>query len=232
MYLARLFLLTNGNGERTTIIDTLSDLFRPILEFFEAYGEIGLFIYSIIETITPLAGVEFILFPLLLQSPERWWFITLNLVVANTIGAIIVYIFMASENNKIYNRLVRKKHLERAKKLFDRYGFWAIFIFALTPLPFFLIIFTAAVARMKFPQYVFAAFFSRAVRFYITSYAVVALGRQADIIFWLAIVGVSVALFMMWLQRRALAHFEEKENMPKEGEDTKEAPEEEVQENS
>ncbi len=205
-------IMANNSG----LIDILRELFTPLIDFFNRFGEIGLFIYSIIETITPIAGVEFILIPLILSpNASPWWVLTLNLVTANTIGAVIVYLFMAKEDNKIYNKLVTKNYRERAKKLFDRYGFWAIFIFAMTPLPFFVIIFTAAIAKMKFKPYVFAVFFSRGVRFSITSYFVHRAGSSVStgaIVFWIALVGVGFAGIMMFLQRKMLAYFEKKAN--------------------
>jgi len=186
----------------------LSEIFVPIFEFFLNNGEIGLFIYSIIETITPLAGVEVILFPLLLATPSRWVIITLNLVIANTIGGIFVYLFMAKEDNKFYNRVVSKKNQENAKKIFDRYGVWAIFIFAMTPLPFFIIIFVAAIARMKLPTYIAAIFFSRGVRFFMTSYAVAFLGGSGDIILWLALIGIGVVGIFVIIQKLILKRLE------------------------
>ena len=203
-------------SETPGLLEILQQLFTPLIDFFREYGEIGLFLYSIIETITPIAGVEFILVPLIVNNPERWWLLTLNLVSANTIGAIIIYFFLAKEDSKMYNRFVSKKQQMRAKKLFDRYGFWAIFIFAMTPLPFFVIVFTAAIAKMRFKPYVFAAFVSRGVRFSITSYFVysaVKAGERVEtgpIIFWLTVIGVSIALLMMFLQRLLLVHFESK----------------------
>ena len=208
--LMRLLLSTNNDQ---SIIDTITELFEPVIEFFIRFGEIGLFFYSIFETITPMAGVEFILIPLIVASPERWWFLTLNLMTANTIGAIIVYFFLAKEDNRLYNRFVSKKNQRKAKRMFDLYGFWAIFIFAMTPLPFFVIVFTAAIAKMKFRPFVFAAFFSRAVRFSITSYFVYLMGDAAQtgtLVFWIAIIGVSFALLMMSLQRLLLRYFEKK----------------------
>ncbi len=207
-------VLANDAG----LFSTIQELFTPIIDFFRRFGELGLFIYSIIETITPLAGVEIILVPLILTSEFPWWFITFILVSANTIGAIIVYFFMAKEDNKLYNRIVSKKNQEKAKQMFDRYGVWAIFIFAMTPLPFFVIIFTAAVAKMKFWPYIFAAFFSRSVRFYITSYFVHLGGSNVntgEIILWLALIGVGAALIFMFIQRKILAYFENKMEQPK-----------------
>ncbi len=206
-------VLANDAG----LFSTIQELFTPIIDFFRRFGELGLFIYSIIETITPLAGVEIILVPLILTSEFPWWFITFILVSANTIGAIIVYFFMAKEDNKLYNRIVSKKNQEKAKQMFDRYGVWAIFIFAMTPLPFFVIIFTAAVAKMKFWPYIFAAFFSRSVRFYITSYFVHLGGSNVntgEIILWLAVIGVGAALVFMFIQRKILAYFEKKMEQP------------------
>lgn len=208
----KVLLLAN---EQTTLLDTISRLFIPVIEFFRRFGELGLFIYSIIETITPMAGVEFILFPLLIANADRWWMIALNVVIANTIGAFIIYFFMAKEDNKIYNKVVSKRNQARGKKLFDRYGFWAIFIFAMTPLPFFVILFTAAIAKMKFGPYIVAAFLSRGTRFYITSYVVVTLqnqASQANIILWLSIIGVGGALILMFIQKKVLSYFEKKAN--------------------
>lgn len=205
-------VLAENNG----LLDLLRQLFIPLIDFFIRYGEIGLFLYSIIETITPLAGVEFILVPLILSDPQRWWFLTSTLVVANTIGAIIVFLFLAKEDNKMYNRFVSKKQQLQAKTIFDRYGFWAIFIFAMTPLPFFVIIFTAAIAKMHFRPYISAVFLSRATRFFITSYFVYNARMAGErpntgpIIFWLAVIGVSIALVMMLLQRILLKYFERK----------------------
>ena len=202
----QMFFLMQSNNDG--LIDFLERIFIPFFIFFRENGEIGLFIYSIIETITPLAGVEVILFPLLLATPQRWWLITLNLVVANTIGAAIVHLFMTKKENGFYNRFVKSEKQARAKKLFDRYGVWAIFIFAMTPLPFFIIIFTAAIARMKLTTYLTAVFLSRGVRFMITSYAVAQLGASGEVILWLAVIGIAVVLVMSYVQKRALRYFE------------------------
>lgn len=202
--------------ESANVLSTIRQLFTPLIEFFIRYGEIGLFIYSIIETITPIAGVEVVLLTLVGANPERWWILTINLVSANTIGAIFVYFFMAKEDNKIYNRFVSKKQQKRGKEMFDRYGFWAIFIFAMTPLPFFVIVFTAAIAKMRFLPYVLAAFLSRGIRFSITAY-MISLAALADedislgwIVFWLGLIGVSISLLMMFIQKKILERAEKK----------------------
>ena len=195
------------------LILSIQDFFNSIAEFFKRYGEIGLFIYSIIETITPLAGVEIILIPLILTSSSPWWFITFILVSANAVGAFIVYFFMSKGENRFYNRLVSQKNQIKAKQMFNRYGFWAIFIFAMTPLPFFVILFTASIAKMRFLPYLTAAFVSRGVRFYITGYLIFVFGETistGQIVLWLAIIGLGIGLLSMIIQRQILKYYEGK----------------------
>ena len=190
--------------------DILQDVFIPLFEFFIRNGEIGLFIYSIVEVMTPLVGVEIILFPLLLATPSRWLLITVNLVAANTIGALLVYYFLARGENRFYNRVVSKKNQEGAQRIFNRYGIWAILIFALTPLPFFIIIYTASIAKMKVLPYTFAVAFSRGSRFLITSYAVSFLGSQGDIILWLTLIGLAMVAILVVIQKKVLKRIESK----------------------
>jgi membrane protein YqaA with SNARE-associated domain len=190
--------------------DILQDVFIPLFEFFVRNGEIGLFLYSIIEVMTPLVGVELILFPLLLATPSRWLLITANLVAANTIGSLLVYYFLARGENRFYNRMVSKKNQESAQKIFNRYGIWAILIFALTPLPFFIIIYTASIAKMKILPYTFAVTFSRGSRFLITSYAVSFLGSQGDIIIWLTLIGLAMVGILIVIQKKILKRIENK----------------------
>ena len=200
----------------TSSIDDASHWIDPIIAFFRRFGELGLFLYSIIETITPLAGVEFFLVPMIIDSPDRWLLLTLNLVLANALGAVIVYLFMAKEDNFFYRKIVSKKNQDKAKKLFNRYGFWAVFIFAMTPLPFFVILFTVSLGGMKFTTYLLSTIVSRGLRFLFTTYfihrAVIA-GTSVNtgwIILWLTIIGVAFTVIMVLIQKLLLIYFEKK----------------------
>lgn len=193
--------------------EILQDVFIPLFDFFVRNGEIGLFFYSIIEVMTPLVGVELILFPLLLASPSRWLILTLSLVAANTIGALLVYYFLARGENRFYNRVVSKKNQEGAQKIFNRYGVWAILIFAMTPLPFFIIIYTASIAKMKIIPYTLAVSISRGFRFLLTAYAVSFLGSQEGIILWVTIIGLAMVFVLIIIQKRILKRIEKKISM-------------------
>jgi membrane protein YqaA with SNARE-associated domain len=149
---------------------------EAVLEIVKAFGQIGLFFYSIIETITPLAGVEVIFIFLIRESGgmwwNSWWFTAFTTTVANAVGAIIVYFFMAKEDNWIARRFISKEARVKAEAIFKKYGHWAIFIFAMTPLPFFVILFIAAFSRMNFKSYLVATILSRGFRFFVTTFII------------------------------------------------------------
>lgn len=189
---------------------------EPIINFFGSFGQIGLFFYAIIETITPLAGIEFFIVPMILSSAESWAWIAFIITLSNSIGAFIVYVFIAKEDNKIYKKLVNSKNQDKSRKMLNRYGFWAIFIFAMSPLPFFVILFTAAIANMKFIPFILSTIVSRGFRFFATSYfihnAVVA-GQRIDtgwIILWLTLIGVGFTVVMVFIQKLLLIYFEKR----------------------
>jgi membrane protein YqaA with SNARE-associated domain len=147
-----------------------------ILEIVKMFGQIGLFFYSIIETITPLAGVEVIFIFLIRESAgmwwNSWWFTSLTTTSANAIGAAIVYFFMAKENNWIAKKFISPETRIKAEAIFKKYGHWAIFIFAMTPLPFFVILFIAAFSKMNFKKYLVATILSRGFRFFVTAFII------------------------------------------------------------
>lgn len=195
-----------------SFIDWIGRFFEAFRLFWEGFGEYGLFIYSVIETITPISGVEFFFVTLINVAGKPWWRVGLNATLANVVGAFIIYYFMAKEDNKFYNKVLKKEHQVRAQKLFTRYGVWAIFIFAMTPLPFFVIIFTAALARMKFKPFILAVFISRGTRFLLTSYIFYRFKEVSPLmlVLILFIIAIPLALIIMFIQTKILEFFEKR----------------------
>ena len=121
-------------------------------------------------------------------------------------------IFILAKNDKIYNKLVKKDLRERSKKLFDKYGFWAIFIFAMTPLPFFLVLFTASIAKMNIKSYVVATVISRGSRFFITTYIFDKFTNfnTWQVVLILVLITIPMGLIMFLISKFVLPYFEKK----------------------
>jgi len=199
-------LITNSS-----IFETIGEWLEHFRIFWESYGEYGLFVYSIIETITPLAGVE-IFFVTLVAAGSPWWRVALVTTIANAVGAVIVYFFMARENSRFMQKILKPKQRERTDKLFKYYGVWAIFIFAMTPLPFFLILFVASLAKMDFKKYMVAVFLSRGFRFFVTTFILHQFSGVSPwmLVLILFVIALPVMLVMYFGQKKMLAYFEAK----------------------
>lgn len=200
-------LLSNGGMNFIELIQRTYDAFRA---FWVNFGELGLFVYSIFETITPIAGVEVFFVTLITLQGRPWWRIALVATLANLIGSLIVYFFLAKEDNKFYTRLLTKEQRRRAQSLFDNYGVWAIFIFAMTPLPFFIIIFVAALAKMRISHYMFAVVFARGTRFFITTFILQRFTGTSPLmlVLILFLVAIPMSFVLMFIQKKILAYFE------------------------
>jgi membrane protein YqaA with SNARE-associated domain len=199
-----------------TVFEKIVAWLETFRVFWESYGEYGLFVYSIIETITPIAGVE-VFFVTLVASGSPWWRVALVTTVANVIGSAIVYFFMAKENNRFYKKIMKPKQREQTDKLFKYYGVWAIFIFAMTPLPFFLIVFVASLAKMDIKKLLISVFLARGFRFFVTTFI---LHQFSDVsplmlVLILFLIALPVMIIMYFGQKKMLAYFENKADQNK-----------------
>jgi membrane protein YqaA with SNARE-associated domain len=171
------------------------------LEFWGSFGELGLFFYSILETITPLAGVEFFFLTLIGENP--WWRLALITTAANAVGATIVYFFLA-HGSMFYKRMkTDNDKKKRTTQLLDKYGFLAIYIVAMTPLPFFLILLVAALARMDFKVYLASTIISRGLRFFVTTYIMHQFTQFStfEIILILTLISIPIILVILLLKK-------------------------------
>lgn len=190
----------------------MQDFFNAVVEFFNAYGLQGLFFYSIIETITPLAGAE-VFFVLLIANGENWAAVSAVATAANAVGAAIVYFLFSSRDAWLARKILKERDIDRARKILARYGSWAILIFAMTPLPFFVILFVAAFVKMDFRKVIVSTALSRGLRFFLTNYMILLLSGVDDLFgvnkfvwigLFLAAITVPILVGMKLLERRAL----------------------------
>lgn len=201
-------LLSLYQGYLPILSDLSPSFMDKFISFWEKFGELGLFVYSTIETITPLAGAE-VFFIGLMSAGKPWWKVASIALLANVLGALIVYFFLAHRDG-LYNKYVKEDLRERSKKLFDKYGFWAIFIFAMTPLPFFLVLFTASIAKMNIKNYVAATIISRGSRFYITTYILNKFTHLGmfEIVLFLIVISIPLMGIMYLVSKFVLPYFE------------------------
>ena len=146
-----------------------------IESFFQRLGPLGLFLYSLLETVTLFPITEILLLPLSTNQPAStvFWLATVASfgVVA---GVVIVYFLMRVLKAHRLIRLIFRSDvaIARANKLFIDNGDKALIVAGLTPLPYSLVLYVALAAGLPLSKALIGSII-RIMRFYALAVVVV-----------------------------------------------------------
>ncbi len=125
---------------------------------FQDYGIIGLFLNSLLSATAIPLPTE-ILTSALLIGGENVFLVAIALVVGSTIGGLLNY-FIGFGGNKLVNKFRKKKngdavgHEKKGNKLFDKFGWGAVFFASWIPVIGDFILISAGAKKMKFTKFI------------------------------------------------------------------------------
>ena len=132
------------------------------------YGLSGIFIISFFESfIFPVPTAFFVTSITTLGIDP--FFTTLIATFASILGACVGYLLGLFLGHPVAERLF-KKHLSSVELWFNRYGMWAVFLAAFTPIPFKVFTWSSGIFELNFKKFLIAAFSGRFVQFFIAAY--------------------------------------------------------------
>ncbi|MFQ6105567.1 MAG: YqaA family protein [Candidatus Hydrothermarchaeaceae archaeon] len=134
--------------------------------FVQNYGLVGLFIVMIVGSSPIPIPVEVIALSMIALGAQPTH-TALFAALGATLGGTITYFIGAGIVNIANFREKHKDRMKTAKLWLDRYGFFAVFTFALIPLGFDAIALAAGGARMKMVRFVLALLAGRVIRYVI-----------------------------------------------------------------
>ena len=137
--------------------------------FVEAWGVMGVFLIAITESfIFPVPTAPFVsgmttfgIDPLLM---------TIISTVGSVIGAVIGYFLGKKLGHPIAVRLFKEKRVNKVEAWFKKWGAWAVFLAAFTPIPFKVFTWCGGIFEMKFKKFLIAAILGRLIQFAIAAY--------------------------------------------------------------
>jgi membrane protein YqaA with SNARE-associated domain len=143
--------------------------------FFESLGPLGLFLYSILETISLFPITEILLLPLSTNEPAStvFWLATVA-SLGVVVGVVIVYFLMRVLKAHRLIRLIFRSEaaIARANKLFIDNGDKALIVAGLTPLPYSLVLYVSLAAGLPISKALIGSSI-RIMRFYALAIVVV-----------------------------------------------------------
>jgi membrane protein YqaA with SNARE-associated domain len=161
------------------------------------------------ESVVFPVPTDVLLAPMTLARPERWWRLALLTTVCSVLGGLVGYflgVWMLEAVLPLIERVGYREAYDTAVDWFDRYGFWAIFLAGVTPIPFKVFTVSAGAAGMGLLPFFFGALVGRSVRFFLVAGLVRWLGpaferhllKYVDAIGWALL--VLIVLGLVWMQ--------------------------------
>ena len=150
-----------------------------VLQWAQSLGVGGLILVSVIESIFSPILPDFILIPLALAKPEKAIYYAIIATLASVFGGIFGYGIGQKIGASAVQRFVPAKYITRMEALFEKYGGWAIFIGAISPIPYKFISITAGTFGVNKPVFLVSSLLGRAKRFLLEGLLIYYYGPRA-----------------------------------------------------
>lgn len=152
---------------------------------------------------------DVMLIPMVLEQPRLWLRLATITTVTSVFGGVIGWLighFLIAEALPLIERLGYGPAYEATRDFFTRYGFWALIIKGLTPIPYKIFTITAGAADMALLPFIAASFVGRGMRFYLVAGVMRAAGpmiepklkKYIDIVGWVVI--ALIVSGVVWLK--------------------------------
>ena len=173
-----------------------------IAAWFEAFaltvGGPGLFVIAFLDSsFLSLPQInDLLVIGMVIQHPERMPFYVLMATSGSVAGCLVMYWLGRKGGETFLRKRFAPRHLDRATRLFERYGFLAVIVPALLPppAPFKLFVILAGVVAMPASTFTLAVAVGRGLRYLAEGLLAVWYGEQAVSYLSEHPVGVSMAL--------------------------------------
>ena len=126
------------------------------------------FTESVVFPIPP----DVLLAPMTLATPERWLRLASITTITSVLGGLLGYLLGWLAFDAVSPWLLRVGYMdefEAAQAWFAIYGFWAIFLAGLTPIPYKVFTIAAGAAQMGLVPFVLGSVVGRGLRFFLVA---------------------------------------------------------------
>lgn len=154
---------------------------------------------------------DVMLAPMALARPQSWWKLALLCTVASVLGGLLGYALGHFALEAIWPWVLKMgwdDTFNRVQDLFDRYGFWIVFVAAFTPIPYKVFTIASGATGIAFIPFLLGSFIGRGIRFFLVAGLIAwggerlerGLRRYIEILGWA--VAILVLLAVAWLELR------------------------------
>ena len=147
----------------------------------------------------------FMLIPMVAATPKRGWYLAALTTISSVAGGLLGYLIGFAFIEAVMPWIMEFGYLDKyelAQDWFTRWGFWALFLAGVSPIPYKIFTIAGGSMAMHLLPFVLASIVGRAIQFFLAASLVIFLGpkflpmveRYVERIGWAVVVIVAVAL--------------------------------------
>ncbi len=165
----------------TSEITGFFSFLNPIIDFLQDLGHFGLALYTFFEVLLIIPPIEVLYYPLILLDADKWYLYLINVVIFNIIASAFGYFVGKRIGYPVLRYFSSEEILDKAQKLFDKWGVLAVAMGAFLPfVPYTIVVFLGGITRMDFKKFMISGFLGRVPRYIIGGYIVAKVVQEVD----------------------------------------------------
>ncbi len=180
----------------------MHDILVMMNNFFQSMGIWGLILNSFIESFFLVPPPDIVLIAMDVASPNKALYYAFICTIASALGGAVGYAIGYWGGRPAFNWIFRKnghEKFEAVEKLYNKYGTFAVFFSAFTPIPYKVFTIASGVLSMNFWKFMVASFFGRGLRFFIVSIVLMLFGETIKQYIEWVILGVTILIILFFV---------------------------------
>lgn len=155
-------------------------MLENILDFFEKFGALGLFIHSIIDAVIFPIPAFFLQVSLSMMNPSQAIWLATAGFIGCLLGTPFGYLIGKVLGEQVLYRMLKDEWIESGKRMFEKNGETAIMIGAFTPIPFKVFTILSGALNFSLWRLIGYAALGRATKFYVVGILFYLYGTAAE----------------------------------------------------
>lgn len=180
----------------------MHEIFVRMNDIFQAMGVEGLALNAFIESFFLVPPPDILLIAMDLANPSKALYYAFICTIASAIGGGAGYAIGYWGGRPAFNWIFRKSGMEKfeaVEALYNKYGTFAVFFSAFTPIPYKVFTIASGILSMNFWKFMLASFFGRGLRFFIVSIVLMLFGEAIKQYIELVIILVTVLMILFFV---------------------------------